>query len=284
MYRLPHLFLSNEKLNLSSCLIKYYNSSSAVKNAKTVMETNVISFLLQGEKQIILPDQKIAFNNSDFIVLKKGHYLISEKKSESGEFISILLFFDIDFLIAFYKKYDLPIITDEKPKSFKVIKKDNLLNAIIESLIPYLQSDVEMSQEICKLKLEEILLQIVEKNGSKSLLFLFNNVISDRDIQFQKIIEENIFNGLTVGELAFLCNMSPSTFRRHFIQTFKKPPAQWITLKRLEKAAELLVFQKMTTSEVYSYVGFDSLSGFIQSFKKQFGQTPKQYQMQKMTI
>jgi len=284
MYRLPNLFLNNEKLQPSLCLIKYYDNTSPVKNAKTVMETNVISFLLKGEKQIMLPNQKISFDNSSFIILKKGHYLISEKKSKSGEFKSILLFFDIDFLFSFYKKYNLPIVNNEKSSGFRVFKKDNLLNAIAESLLPYLHSDVELSQEICRLKLEEILLQIVKKNGGDSLLFLFNNVISDRDIQFQKVIEENIFNNLTMNELSFLCNMSPSTFRRHFIKTFKKSPAQWITQKRLEKAAELLEFQKMSATEVYLFVGFDSLSGFIQSFKKQFGLTPKQYQMQKMTI
>lgn len=284
MYRLPNLFLENNKLKPSSCLIKYYDNESSVKNAKTVMETNVISFLLKGEKQIILPNQKLSFDNSSFIVLKKGHYLISEKKSDIGEFKSILLFFDTDYLFSFYKKYGLKIKKMETTKSFKLLEKDSLLNSIAESLLPYLTSKSKISQDVSFIKLEEILLQIIKKNGSESLLFLFNDVFSDRDIKFQKTIEENIFNGLNVNELAFLCNMSPSAFRRHFIKIYKTSPAKWLTSKRLEKSAELLRSENNKASEIYLQVGFDSLSGFVQSFKKEFGVTPKQFQLQKMTI
>ncbi len=284
MYRLPNLFLDNEKFKPSSCLIKYYESNSVVKNAITKMTTNAISFLLEGEKQITLPRHKVTFDNSNFVVLKKGHCLMSEKKSQKGDFKTILLFFDIDFLFSFYKKYDLSIHNREEDKSFTLIKKDGLLNSIAYSLLPYLTTNKDIPQDVSQLKLEEILLQIIKQNGSDSLLFLFNDRISNQSIHFHKIVEDNIFNNLTVKELSFLCNMSSSTFRRHFIKAYKMPPAKWMTSRRLEKAAELLRYQNTKASEIYLDIGFDSLSGFIQSFKKEYGVTPKQFQTKKMTI
>ena len=45
--------------------------------------------------------------------------------------------------------------------SFGLFKKDELLNSIVASVLLYLKSGSELSQEICCLKLEEILLQII---------------------------------------------------------------------------------------------------------------------------
>ena len=81
MYRLPRLFLADSSPDEYSCLIRLYDNRERVANAKTVMESNVLSFLLTGEKKIVLPDQEVRFDNSSFILLKKGHYLISEKKT-----------------------------------------------------------------------------------------------------------------------------------------------------------------------------------------------------------
>ncbi|MGL5224587.1 MAG: hypothetical protein ACRC8Q_04515, partial [Aeromonas sp.] len=41
-------------------------------------------------------------------------------------------------------------------------------------------------------------------------------------------------------ELAFLCNMSLSTFKRTFISIFNQPPRKWLNHKKMTYAQKLI--------------------------------------------
>jgi AraC-like DNA-binding protein len=49
------------------------------------------------------------------------------------------------------------------------------------------------------------------------LYYLISNVVSP----FKKIVESNVHSNLKLEEIAFLCNMSLSTFKRHFTSEYK---------------------------------------------------------------
>ena len=78
-------------------------------------------------------------------------------------------------------------------------------------------------------------------------------------------------------ELAFLCNMSLSTFKREFQKHYSDSPMKWFQNKRLEYAHHLLYNEQMSSSEIYLEVGYESLSSFIKSYKAKYGVTPKQH-------
>lgn len=280
MYCIPSIFFEKEKQKESSlsCFIKPYTNTQKVDKAQILMETHVLSFLLEGEKSVILPDSKATFQNDSFILLKKGKCLMTEKLSGEGGFKSLLIFFDNNYLLQFFKKHNLALSPASTDSGFSVLQKDDLLNSIAYSLLPYFDSKKELSESISVLKAEELLLQIVNLHGTESLSFLLDNLQSYRDVEFKKVVESNITNNLSSSQLAFLCNMTPSTFRRKFIQLYRETPGKWFTKKRLEKAAQLLKCSDAKASEIYLKVGFESLSGFIHAFKKAYGATPKKYQ------
>lgn len=276
VYSIPSIFFESLK-NPLSCFIKPYTNTQKVDKAHILMETHVLSFLLEGEKSIILPDSKATFQNDSFIILKKGKCLMTEKLSGEGSFKSLLIFFDNNYLLQFFKKHSLALSPGNTDSGFSVLQKDDLLNSIAYSLLPYFNSKKELHESISELKAEELLLQIVNLHGTESLSFLLDNHQSYRDIEFKKVVESNITNNLNTTQLAFLCNMSPSTFRRRFILLYSETPGKWLTKKRLEKAAQLLKSSDAKTSEIYLKVGFESLSSFIHAFKKAYGVTPKKY-------
>ncbi len=77
------------------------------------------------------------------------------------------------------------------------------------------------------------------------------------------IISETYYSHATVS----------NAFRRYLGVTL----SDYLINLRLDYAAELLTNTSMTTLEICSAVGYDSLSYFIKQFRKKFGTTPHKY-------
>ena len=110
-----------------------------------------------------------------------------------------------------------------------------------------------------------------------------NNMISESDESSRrliKVVEHNRHEKLSLPELAFLANMSVSTFKRAFFKHYQKTPIKWFNEARLDHCALLLRSQNKRPIDLYETAGYENFSNFVQAFKKQFGLTPKQYQQQ----
>ena len=129
-----------------------------------------------------------------------------------------------------------------------------------------------------QVKFEELMLYLTDVLGVAFLGSLMADV-DDQDFHFQEVIENNKLNKLTLDELAFLSNMSLSTFKRRFEQQFHTSPSKWFQERRLEYSALLLRNERKRPSDIYMEIGYDSLTNFIQAFKSKYGKTPKQYQL-----
>ncbi|MDN6311089.1 MAG: AraC family transcriptional regulator, partial [Psychroflexus sp.] len=92
---------------------------------------------------------------------------------------------------------------------------------------------------------------------------------------FKKIIESKIHSNLKLEEIAFLCNMSLSTFKRNFITEYKTSPGKWFHDKRLQKAKRLLEDGGCKPAELYLEFGYNNLSNFSIAFKNKFGISPR---------
>ena len=93
-------------------------------------------------------------------------------------------------------------------------------------------------------------------------------------IDFKKIVENNVFKRITLEEISFLSNMSLSTFKRKFIETYGTPPHKWFQQKRMQHAYQLIVNNKAKPGEIYFDFGYESLSSFSVAFKQMYGMPP----------
>ena len=90
-------------------------------------------------------------------------------------------------------------------------------------------------------------------------------------------IEDNYRNDIMINDIAKLCNVSESTFRRNFYKQFGVSPHDYIDNLKLQKAKELLETGMYTVKEVGDFLGFYDTSHFNKFFKKYCGVTPSQY-------
>jgi AraC-like DNA-binding protein len=80
-----------------------------------------------------------------------------------------------------------------------------------------------------------------------------------------------------VSELAKLAGASRASLVRLFHATTGLAPKRWLSVLRLELAAELLAHGAPTLSEVALAVGYRSVFSFSRAFKRQYGVAPADF-------
>jgi AraC-like DNA-binding protein len=258
-------------------LFNYRNPHNILKS-KIQLSKNTISFLRTGTKEVIGDDRTVQINNQSFLIMKSGNCLMTEKISSSNKiYQSILLFFADEEVIGFLEKFKLYSSLPMEKKSFYTFKYDNFIQHFVESLDNILMLPKVTQRKILKTKFEEIMLYLTYQNGASFLNELVQNV-DDKVSRMTNIIENNKHNKLSLEELAFLCNMSISTFKRDFFKQYQHTPMKWFNEQRLNHVAILLKTQSKRPIELYEDAGYEDFSNFVQAFKKKFNMTPKQYQ------
>ena len=90
-------------------------------------------------------------------------------------------------------------------------------------------------------------------------------------------LENDIKQELTIEDIAKMCNMSSSYFRRIFKEYSGMSPIQFRIRKKLDMAKELLLNDAMSIYEISEYLGFENVTYFTRLFKEYEGITPKKY-------
>ena len=270
-----------DELNLSSSksIVVYdYESITEISKQQILLNKNTFSFLQEGTKEVFFDNSAFAIDNSQFLLMKSGHCLMTEKLSNDSEhYRSVLFFFSDEEVFKFLRKFKLETSNSKNLHSTYSFKYDSFIKRFVESLIDISKLSKSIQENMLKTKFEEIMLYLIELKG---LDFLYS-LIANSDNQNQKFvqtIESNTLNKLTVKELSFLSNMSVSTFKREFEKNFHSTPSKWFQDKRLEHSAFLLKSSSKRPSDIFFVFGYENLSNFIQAFKIKFGVTPKQYQ------
>ena len=269
--------------NAEGVSIIRYRSAKPAPRAMITLPRNMITFLLDGEKTVHFAGMAVNVKPYQFVMLAAGNCLMSEKIAAPGaEYHSILVFFDSTVIANFFDRHPALIERPAKtvdPLPFLLFDKDEFLINFTRSLDSLLVSDKPVHPQLQKIKLEELLVYLAVHYPDQIQQIGNMHYETNDDLLIRKAVTSHITSNITVEELAFLCNMSLSTFKRRFARLYEKSPNRWLLEKRMEKAAEMLRTNNYKASEIFSELGYENLSSFIQAFKQIHGVTPKQYQL-----
>lgn len=264
--------------NNSDVQIFDYRSSRNLDKQLINLTKHTFSFLVEGQKEVVGHQNFISAIDTSFLLMQKGRCIMTEKlSSNNNQYRSILLFFSNNILLDIIKKYDFNIKKGQFQKSVFSFDYDDYLKNYLKNIVKISKLPQKTQGNILAIKLEEILIYLVEKNGSDFITSLLENN-NQQSRKLISIVETHKLNKLSINELAFLCNMSVSTFKREFTKQYQLSPIKWFQDQRLEYASVLLTKENKRPSDIYMEVGYENLSSFIQAFKSKFGQTPKQFQ------
>lgn len=90
-------------------------------------------------------------------------------------------------------------------------------------------------------------------------------------------LENDVQQSLSIEEIAQLCHMTATYFRKLFKEYSGISPTQFRIQKKIETAKLLLSTDDMTISEISDHLGFENVSYFSKLFKKYEKKSPSQY-------
>jgi len=90
-------------------------------------------------------------------------------------------------------------------------------------------------------------------------------------------MENNYSTDISMVDLAEMCNLSISHFRKLFKVVYGIPPHDYLNTLRINKAKDLILSELYPISEIAEKVGFTNIYYFSRLFKQITGLSPKKY-------
>lgn len=193
------------------------------------------------------------------------------------------LYFDVD-----------SVLQDMKELSFSKLDTDYMQSALYASALFFHQEEQRrISNIILKIRDECDKKAYMYRENLKGLLQSFvvellriHNVRehmprkSSRNFQIAPALsyaKEHYNEEIKIQDLAEVCGISETHFRRIFQECMNMAPNEYINVIRIQRASRLLLKSFATMEEVAYQVGYGDVSTFTRNFKKMFGMTPYQW-------
>ncbi len=238
-------------------------------------------FVNKGNISVRAQEDYFDLDNKTAIIAKCLNYFFetSAKQRQNGEGVEVIAVLLYPSLVEDVFDFDLSLSAYNLPYNIKQFTVDRLLENYKESINILLDNPELADENIIKTKLKEFVLLMTKSQNIPSELDFLSGLFSPINISFKETVIQNLYSNLTVDELARLCHMSLSSFKRKFNDVFGDSPKKYIGSKKLEKAAKLLHSKGIRVSDIAYDVGFDSLSTFNRNFVLQYGKSPSEFRL-----
>ncbi|CAM4066764.1 AraC-type DNA-binding protein [Pedobacter westerhofensis] len=213
------------------------------------------------------------FNEGDFRFIRRNNLVKYIKEPPAGgEFKSVSVYLDQQSLRDFSIREGIEGSSVRSTASVIKLKPNTLFKSYMDSLQPYRQDDVVISDALQQLKVNEAILLLLQADPSLAdVLFDFSE---PGKIDLEGFMEKNFHFNVQMKRFAYLSGRSLATFKRDFEKVFNTTPGHWLQERRLKEAYYLIREKGRSASDIYLDLGFEDLSHFSFAFKNKYGLTP----------
>lgn len=149
---------------------------------------------------------------------------------------------------------------------------------IINTILHLQQEKKEFYRECTRSQLATLTHLIVRLNPKRSTTeFKKVDAIGEQILPALYHIERQYMYPMKIGELAKICNMSETNFRRVFGTTTNMKPVDYINLVRVQNACRMMQNSYDSMKDIAAKAGFGTVSTFNRDFKKVLGTSPYQW-------
>lgn len=241
-----------------------------------------VGICYEGHGESILRDSVKTFKKGSVIIIPPNYPHSNTADVKTTAYWE-WLYLDID-----------SVLQDMKELSFSKLDVDYMRNALYESALFFQQEEYrKISNIILKIRDECARKAYMYRENLKGLLQSFvvellriHNVQEDmpkkssRNFQIApalSYVKKHYNEEIKVQNLAKVCGISETHFRRIFQECMNMAPSDYINMIRIQEASKLLLKSFATMEEIAFQVGYGDVSTFTRNFKKMFGMTPYQW-------
>jgi AraC family transcriptional regulator, exoenzyme S synthesis regulatory protein ExsA len=239
-------------------------------------------FIKKGTIEFRTPEKVMRFDTGDAMLSKCGNYFFEQNKSGlegSNDKTSMIGAYFYPSIVKELFDYDLSVSDFELNYDTTKINIDSLIINFLESINFLLDNPSVAGSSLILTKLKEFLLLLSKTENAPSINEFVASLFKPYEYYFKTTIENNLFSNLSIGELSHLCGMSVASFKRKFVDTFNTSPKKYILKRKMEKASDMLSNGELRIVDIAYDCGFESISTFNRSFKKQFLKSPSAYRL-----
>ncbi|MEM8888373.1 MAG: AraC family transcriptional regulator [Bacteroidota bacterium] len=238
-------------------------------------------FVNKGEVGVRSQEDYFKLNRDKAMLAKCLNYFFEptgdDSKCDDGiESVGIFLY---PSLVKDLFEFDLSSSSYTVNYNLKQIQVDKLLDNFRDSIDILLDNPELADESMIKTKLKEFVLLMTKSQQAPSQLDFLAALFKPNEVAFKSTIKHNLFANLSLEELANLCHMSVSSFKRKFKEVFGESPKKYIVKKKVERAADLLKANQSRVSDIAYDVGFDSMTTFNRNFTNIYGKSPTEYRL-----
>jgi AraC-like DNA-binding protein len=247
-----------------------------------------IGYIADGRGFLNVENRKYSVKKDDLVVL--GNFEVHTYTTSKNQFFDLIVIFflpelmfspgglglDFEYLKPFYNR---------SSNFSNIIRSDKIDPSIILNLLEKIynasaKKNLNFKLEV-KLYLSEILLNLVnyyEKTGIKKSIHHSKKVKDlNRLKELISFIQKEYQNNITLEEAAKMVGMSIHYFCKFFKRVIGKTFTNYVLSIRIDRAKELLLSEKISSTDIAFKVGFENLSYFYRKFKEFTGFCPGEF-------
>lgn len=287
---LPQVFTDREHMLCAGDAIQlvHYRQKKNTEKTSLRLHTNILSYVIQGRKQVYHPGCKLEILPWEGFFLAKGNYLTTERCfDEELGYESLIIFLSDPFLASLDNgKERAPSPASRggagTPAQALRLYKDGLVTTLLQQFLQYFDrlDEKHRIEPLLPLKIRELMDLLCSSEQNKGIGAVIGSLPLRKEEPLSLLMETHFRERLSMEQWAFLAGCSLASFKRRFEALYQMPPGRWIRERKLEEAWRLLSDAALNVTEVCYEVGFESPAHFIQAFREKYGITPKQRQLQ----
>ncbi|MBM7069168.1 AraC family transcriptional regulator [Actibacterium sp. 188UL27-1] len=236
-----------------------------------------LCFLIRGTErfsQTGRPD--VVMGPQELIVLPQGRILHSDFVSKEGPLEAVLIFLSNTVIDNFLTRHNAPPAAEEATSGLYRIPARHRMSTFMHSVVD-IYENLAVDEDLVRAKLVELLHLLAALADHGPLVAALRDGRGDGPaINLHQIMRQAGSGTLTMPELAALAGRSPASFNRDIKRVFGTSPAKWLLEQRMARARSLLIQGRKSVTEIAMEVGYDSISHFIEQFRRHFDETPSQ--------
>jgi len=240
---------------------------------------NYLAYVLGGEKKWKTPKNEYRVGSGEALFIQKGANTVYQYFDEP--FYVLFIFLPDDFIrqtLSKYPELSTPATGLKSPDDAIIhLELNKVLEAFFQSLFSFFQQKMPPPKSLLKLKMEELILNVLSQPHNESLRQYFLGLGQHQKVDLKEVMRQNYVQPLSIADYARLCARSLSTFRRDFKAVFHTTPGKWLLRQRLNYAKFLLDTTDKTVSEIVEESGFRNRSHFMKLFRESYGMPALQY-------